>query len=114
MAPDQVARFRTAVDDERRGGDLESRLAALAATEIEGEAATATGDLLETRPRGVDPDHPRLDLLRHSASTATAAGRRTTSCTRRARWSGWRRRGGRLRPLTEWLDDHVGPSEHQR
>ena len=30
MASDQVARFRTAVDDDRRGDDLEKRLAAVA------------------------------------------------------------------------------------
>jgi uncharacterized protein (TIGR02453 family) len=113
-APDQVARFRTAVDDERRGADLENRLAALAATEIEGEAATPTGDLLATRPRGVAPDHPRLHLLRHRSLYAhrgwapddvlheAATAERVVAV--------WRA----TRPLTEWIDDHVGPSEHQR
>src|SRR5205085_6113726 len=33
MAPDQVARFRTAVDDDRRGDDLVKRLAAVERSE---------------------------------------------------------------------------------
>ena len=60
MAPDQVARFRTAVDDDRRGDDLEAAGGASASGGI-----TIGGETLKTRPRGVDPDHPRLELLRH-------------------------------------------------
>jgi uncharacterized protein (TIGR02453 family) len=105
MAPDQVSRFRTAVDDERRGSDLQARLAAL------GSAGVAVaGDRLKTRPRGVDPDHPRLELLRHRS----LYGHRSwppddalhgpESLDRVV--ATWRA----LRPLAEWLDDHVGPS----
>ena len=109
MASDQVARFRTAVDDERRGSDLEKRLAALRA-----DGVTVAGETLKTRPRGVDPDHPRLDLLRHKALYA---------------WRSWppddvlHERGALervvgtwrvLRPLTDWLVDHVGATEQPR
>ena len=109
MASDQVTRFRTAVDDERRGSDLEKRLAALSA-----EGLTVAGETLKTRPRGYAPDHPRIDLLRHKGLYA---------------WRGWEpddvlheagaaeRVAGTwrlLRPLTEWLADHVGPSEQPR
>jgi uncharacterized protein (TIGR02453 family) len=108
-APDQVARFRTAVDDERRGADLQARLAAVTAATIDGVAPTLAGDRLATRPRGVAPDHPRLDLLRHRSLYAhwgwapddalhdAAAARRVAAAFRA------------VRPLTEWLDDHVGP-----
>lgn len=109
MAPDQVARFRAAVDDERRGTDLQARLAALEQAGI----ATA-GERLKTRPRGVDPEHPRLDLLRHKGlygwrewppddalHSAQALDRVVAT---------WRL----LVPLTKWLDDHVGPSEQPR
>jgi uncharacterized protein (TIGR02453 family) len=109
MASDQVARFRTAVDDERRGVDLEKRLAAVRADGI-----TVGGDQLKTRPRGVDPDHPRLELLRHKGlygwrrwspdDTLHEAGTL-------ARVAGtWRS----LQPLIEWLADHVGPSDQPR
>jgi uncharacterized protein (TIGR02453 family) len=113
-ASDQVARFRTAVDDDRRGGDLVTRLAALSRTRIDGTAPAIDGDRLATRPRGVAPDHPRLDLLRfrslyahrgwdpddvlHEAATAQRVA------------AVWRA----IRPLTDWLDDHVGPAENPR
>ncbi|MHA6621987.1 DUF2461 domain-containing protein [Pseudonocardia sp. DLS-67] len=107
MAPDQVARYRTAVAEDRRGGDLEKRLAAF------GEL-TLAGETLKTRPRGFDPDHPRIDLLRHKGLYA---------------WRGWEpddvlhepgtldrvaHTWRELQPLAEWLADHVGPSEQPR
>ena len=109
MAADQVGRFRTAVDDERRGADLVKRLAA-----IEADGITIAGETLKTRPRGVDADHPRLELMRHKSlygwrrwppdDVLHEAG----ALHRVA--SAWRS----LRPLTEWLDDHAGPSELPR
>lgn len=109
MAPDQVARFRTAVDDPRRGTELEKRLAAVRADGI-----TIGGETLKTRPRGVDPGHPRLDLMRHKA----LYGHRTwppddllhEGGSQERVASVWRS----LRPLTEWLDDHVGASDQPR
>jgi uncharacterized protein (TIGR02453 family) len=109
MAPDQVTRYRTVVDDERRGSDLEKRLAALRA-----DGLSVAGETLRTRPRGYDADHPRIDLLRHKGLYA---------------WRGWEpddvlhepgaqervaRTWRALRPLVEWLADHVGPSELPR
>ena len=109
MAADQVARFRTAVDDERRGSDLVKRLAAM-----ESEDITIAGETLKTRPRGVDPDHPRLDLLRHKGLYGWRLWPLDDVLHEpgsRPRVAGtWRA----LRPLTEWLDDHVGPSEQPR
>jgi len=109
MAPDQVARFRTAVDDQRRGSDLEKRLAA-----VEADGVTIAGEELKTRPRGVDPEHPRLRLLRHKGlygyrswppddvlHEAGALDRVIAT---------WRS----LRPLVDWFDDHVGPSDQPR
>jgi uncharacterized protein (TIGR02453 family) len=109
MAPDQVARYRVAVDEERRGEQLRDRLAALT-----GAGLTVGGEQLATRPRGVPADHPRLELLRHKGIYAWL------------RWPGetrllspeltgqvaaqWRL----LTPLMEWLSDHVGPSEQPR
>jgi uncharacterized protein (TIGR02453 family) len=109
MAADQVGRFRTAVDDERRGTDLAKRLAA-----IEADGITIAGETLKTRPRGIDADHPRLELMRHKSLYGwrrwppddvlheAGAVQRVAAA--------WRS----LRPLTEWLDDHVGPSELPR
>lgn len=109
MASDQVARFRTAVDDDRRGTDLERRL-----TAVRGEGVTVGGDMLRTRPRGVDPEHPRLELMRHKSlvgSRTWAPDDVLHEAGTLARVAGvWRA----LRPLVEWLDDHVGPSEQPR
>jgi uncharacterized protein (TIGR02453 family) len=109
MAPDQVARFRVAVDDDRRGSDLQKRIAAAEADGVE-----IAGEQLKTRPRGVDPDHPRLDLLRHKG----LYGHRAWPPDDILHESGtlgrvvvtWRA----ARPLVEWFDDHVGPSEQPR
>jgi uncharacterized protein (TIGR02453 family) len=109
MGSDQVARFRAAVDDDRRGADLEKRLAAVRADGI-----TVGGAMLKTRPRGIDPAHPRLELLRHKAlygwrvwppdDTLHEPG----AVDRVA--GAWRS----LQPLVEWLTGHVGPSELPR
>jgi uncharacterized protein (TIGR02453 family) len=107
MAPDQVGRYRTAVADDRRGGDLEKRIAAL-------QGLTVAGETLKTRPKGFEADHPRIGLLRHKGLYAWRAWEpddvlhEPGTLDRVA--GAWRE----LRPLTEWLDDHVGPSELPR
>jgi len=109
MAADQLARFRTAVDDERRGEDLRARLIA-----AERDGLTLGGETLATRPRGTDPAHPRLDLLRHKGIFVfrrwppddVLHGPRARDRVRKV----WRA----ARPVTEWLDDHVGPTEQPR
>ncbi|MDA0637688.1 DUF2461 domain-containing protein [Nonomuraea sp. MCN248] len=106
QAPDQVARFRAAVDEDVTGKPLERIVAALDAAGYE-----RGGDRLKTRPRGVPADHPRLDLLRHRSlyagrgfepepwvHTAEAADR-VRAC--------WRDFG----PLIDWLCAHVRGSE---
>ncbi|WP_219417183.1 DUF2461 domain-containing protein [Pseudonocardia nigra] len=109
MASDQVARYRAAVDDERRGTDLEKRIAALQADGI-----AVAGETLRTRPRGVDPDHPRLELLRHKGLYGWRSWPPDDVLhepgTQERVAGTWRA----LRPLTEWLADHVGPSEQPR
>ncbi|GAA4520565.1 MULTISPECIES: DUF2461 domain-containing protein [Nonomuraea] len=109
QAPDQVARFRAAVDHDETGKPLETVVAALDAAGYE-----RGGERLKTRPRGVPEDHPRLDLLRHRSlyasrrfepepwvHTARAADR-VRAC--------WRD----FRPLIEWLCAHVRGSELPR
>jgi len=106
MGSDQVARFRAAVDDERRGKDLAARLAALEAAGLD-----IAGERLKSRPRGFDAEHPRLDLLRHKGLYAWRSwppddvlhGPSTLDRVAKT----WRTLG----PLQEWLADHVGPSE---
>jgi uncharacterized protein (TIGR02453 family) len=71
---------------------------------------TVDGNELATRPRGVDPDHPRIDLLRMRRLTVARTypvgpelGTRTALTRVRADWRA-------MRPLIEWLADYVGPA----
>jgi len=61
---DRLARIRTAIDEDRRGKELEKLLAELRSTGWE-----LGGDKLKTTPRGYDAGHPRIDLLRHKSMT---------------------------------------------
>jgi uncharacterized protein (TIGR02453 family) len=110
MAPDQLARFRAAIDDDRSGDAL---VAAVAAVEADGVGVTAS-ERLKHVPRGFDPDHPRAELLRDKDLTAwiewpiepwlhtPAAETRVVDALRASQ------------PLTDWLDAHVGPSTAER
>ena len=110
MAPDQLARFRAAVDDDRSG---EALVAAVAAVEADG-VGVSSSERLKRVPRGFDPEHPRAELLRDKDLTAwiewpvepwlhtPAAETRVVGALHASR------------PLTDWLDAHVGPSTAER
>ncbi len=105
MANDQLERYRDAVLDDPRGEALAGALAEVERAGLEiGEPA------LKTAPRGMPRDHPRVGLLRYKS---LIAGRRLDAgpalTTRKALdhvAATWRA----ARPLTGWLDEHVGPS----
>jgi uncharacterized protein (TIGR02453 family) len=63
---ERLARVRTAIDDHRRGQQLEKLLAKLTKA-----GWTVGGDKLKTSPRGYDPDHSRIHLLRHKSLTVS-------------------------------------------
>ena len=108
MAPDQLARYRHAVAEDVTGEQLRRVIA-----QIEGLGIDVVGEQpLKTAPRGYSKDHPRVDLLRNKGlitwqewpvdpwmHTAKAKAR-IVKHFRSAR------------PLQDWLDDRVGPSEH--
>jgi uncharacterized protein (TIGR02453 family) len=66
MEPAELARFRTAVADGKRGGELAKILAKL---EKAGYPADTMHheDVLKKVPKGFDPEHPRGDLLRRKS-----------------------------------------------
>jgi uncharacterized protein (TIGR02453 family) len=103
-ASDQIARLRAAVDDERSGAELAEVVKTLRRRfEIGGET-------LKRAPRGVDPDHPRIELMRHKSIIAwrrhgTPAWLSTGSVVRHVR-DDWRA----IRPLADWFAEHVGPT----
>ena len=109
QAPDQVARYRAAVDEDLTGKPLAALVSGLVA-----DGYVIGGDRLKTRPRGVPDDHPRLDLLRHRSLHAglrhepepwihTAEARDRVGVAWRA-----------FTPLVDWLAAHVRGSELPR
>jgi uncharacterized protein (TIGR02453 family) len=106
MARDQLVRYRRAVDDPGPGEELSKLVAGL-----RGAGYQIHGQELKTAPRGFSRDHPRIDLLRHKSVTLMADlppgpalfSRRALDHVRET----WRA----SQPLTDWLVEHVGPSD---
>lgn len=106
MAPDQLERYRRAVDDDRRGEELARLVAAVREAGLE-----VTGhETLKTAPRGYPKDHPRIELLRFK-------GLITWREWPAGAWLGTRRAKDRVvelfrrsEPLNRWLHAGVGPS----
>ncbi|MCU1394325.1 MAG: hypothetical protein JWM34_2753 [Ilumatobacteraceae bacterium] len=106
MAPDQLERFRVAVDDDVLGPEV-ARLSA--AVEATGCSLGSIGEL-KTAPRGYPKDHARMDLLRRKGLTAmrswdVAPWMHTRAVVKRVRdvWAS-------AADLDAWLDANVGPS----
>jgi uncharacterized protein (TIGR02453 family) len=101
---EQIARYRQSVEGPA-GAELERIVVTMRRSwEVDGRQ-------LKTRPRGVDPDHPRLDLLRNRALTVARhypvepwLGTRKALSTVRSSWRS-------MRPIVEWLGDFVGPAD---
>ncbi|NKS66251.1 TIGR02453 family protein [Rhodococcus hoagii] len=101
--PEQLARYRAAVDDDRHGRTLERLV-----RKIEKAGFEIGGDRLATRPRGVSPDHPRIELMRHRSLTAGLnygcpdwLGTPEAADRIRSAWAS-------MRPLVEWFTDVFG------
>lgn len=100
---ERLAAMRTAIDDDRRGRELEQIVADLTATGWE-----VGGDRLKTAPRGWDPGHPRIELLRHKTMSLSKQYGfepfvHTPEVLTRIR-DDWRTG----RPLVDWLATHLG------
>jgi uncharacterized protein (TIGR02453 family) len=67
MDPEQLARFREAVLDERRGDELVGILRGLTRAGF----TVGSHDVLQRVPRGLDPAHPRADLLKRKGLIVT-------------------------------------------
>lgn len=100
---EQVARYRTAIDEGITVPDLRAILAGLRRTDLE-----LGGDVLKTKPRDIAADHPDLDLLRHRTVLVSATypydeawlGSRKAFTKVRTAWR-------RAHPLVDWLADNV-------
>jgi uncharacterized protein (TIGR02453 family) len=109
LARDQLERFRAAIADDRTGPRLVEATAAARAAGLE-----VVGETLRTAPRGYPRDHPRIELLRH---TALVAGRTLPGTGGIGRDEALEHVAGAWRaaePLNAWLEEHVGPSAAPR
>jgi uncharacterized protein (TIGR02453 family) len=101
-SPAQIAAYREAVLDDRSGPSLERAVTALTEAGYE-----ISGDQLKTAPRGVDPGHPRVALLRHRSLLAASdkgmpSWMATPEATERVRLD-WQR----CRTLVNWLGENL-------
>jgi uncharacterized protein (TIGR02453 family) len=106
MAPDQLERYRAAVDDDRTGSALADLVAETRAAKL---GVTGHGEL-KTAPRGYPKDHPRIELLRYK-------GLVTWREWPAGAWLGTKRAKDRVveflrasKPIVRWLEANVGPS----
>ncbi|GAA1524914.1 DUF2461 domain-containing protein [Kribbella lupini] len=98
-AADRLGRIRTAIDEDRRGKELQNLLDALVAA-----GWTIGGEKLKTSPRGYDAAHPRIELLRHKSIALNKSYGfepviHTAELVDRVR-ADWRD----VTPLLDWLD----------
>lgn len=109
FGPEQLSRYRQAVLRERTGEQLAAIVDALTAPPPTGQPpVTLAGPTLLRAPRGVDPTHPRVALLRHKGLAATVdLGVTPWLGDHRAaeHIAGW---WARFDPLLAWLAEHVG------
>lgn len=101
--PEQVARYRRAIDE---GAAVAALRAAIAAQQEAG--MQVGGDMVKTRPRGVPAEHPDLDLMRHRSVLVS------TSFAHDEPWLTTEEAGATVRdlwrvagPLVQWLAEHV-------
>jgi uncharacterized protein (TIGR02453 family) len=110
LAPDQLERYRTAVDADDTGELLVGVIAAVESHDVE----VAGTDALKTVPRGYPVDHPRIELLRYKGLIAWRQWPVE-------RWLGTAAAKDRIvelldqtAPLREWLRSNVGATTEAR
>jgi uncharacterized protein (TIGR02453 family) len=97
-----LARIRTAIDNDASGRQLERILAT-----IEKAGYERGGDRLKTSPRGWPADHPRIDLLRHRSLTMSRDYGFDELIHSPELLDAVRRDWRAARPLVEWVADRV-------
>ncbi len=105
MASDQLARYRTAVDEDRRGEAFRQLL-----RKLERSGWEVRGERLKTRPRGFDPDHPRIELLKHRSVYVAREWEPDDVLHERACFDRVRKAWRQLVDINQWAADHIGVS----
>lgn len=108
MAPDQIERFRAAIDNVASGAEFDETAARLAAAGL--PVGPGRQPPLKRTPAGYAKDHPREEILRWKGAVVvkefeTAGWMHESAAADRVRevWSG-------AAPLTDWITKYVGES----
>lgn len=96
--PEQLARFRSAVDAPSSGELLQAIV-----HDVEAAGFAVEGESLKTVPRGFAKDHPRAELLKHKSLTAGVNVGQPAWLSTPGAAAEVARRWERLRPLVEWM-----------
>ena len=105
MAKDQLERYRAAVQG-KDGPALDAAVKTMKASGVR-----LWGDALKSAPRGVAKDHPLIELLRQKDVLAGDDLRPKEILDARAPVDFARSLWDRSRPVMDWMDAHVGPSQ---
>jgi uncharacterized protein (TIGR02453 family) len=102
--PAALARFRDAVDDKKSGAALQRIVTSLRRKGY----SVDTHERLTSAPRGYATDHPRIELLRMKDIFAGKTFAPDASLSTRRALSRIKGVMSGVRPLTDWLREHVG------
>jgi uncharacterized protein (TIGR02453 family) len=106
LAPDQLGRYREAVDRESTGVQLVGVIDTIRSHDIEVSGA----DPLRTAPRGYSPDHARIELLRYKGVIAWKRWPVEPWLASAAAKDRVLELLATTAPLMQWLNTHVGAS----
>jgi len=104
MDPAQLERYRAALLDERRGAELERILAKLAKSGF----TVGSHHSLKKVPRGVDPEHPRAELLKRKGLVVEFPGFSRGMIVSRVLVDWLVKQTKAAAPLVEWLARATG------
>jgi uncharacterized protein (TIGR02453 family) len=105
LQPDQVERYRRAVDDDVQGPRLAEDVEVLRR-----RGWSIDGDRLVRTPRGYPSDRPRLALLRHRSLHASRSWEPADWLHQRTALDRVRDAWRQVTALNQWLADNVGAS----
>ncbi|WP_369212132.1 DUF2461 domain-containing protein [Streptomyces flavofungini] len=112
LAPDQIKRFRSAVDDEKSAAEFEKIRATLGEREL--PVGPGMPPVLKRVPSGYPPDHPRGELLRWKGAVVVKEYALADWMHRPDAIEAVRTIWTATAPLKRWIDHYVGESATPR
>jgi uncharacterized protein (DUF2461 family) len=103
FTPEQLARWRKQVAADRTGKEIAGLIAAATKRGMSLDAH----DVLARAPRGVDPEHPRVELLKHKGCVLSFPAI-PRGLIHKPGFSAWVAEQAKLAaPVVQWVQKHV-------